>query len=238
MSTSQIIIVVILTMVGSAVHGAVGIGLGLIAAPALVAIDPAFTPGPLLLGAQIVGARHIVAEHKHADLDTLRRGLLGILPGIAIAIALLELVSDRTLAIIIGLLTAMAALMLLSGIHFVRTPRSEVVAGFACALASLTAVLPGPPLVCVYSDMPPRQMRPNASMLIMVIAVVGFASLLLTGNFGRAEVELLLWILPGVIAGLVLSRWLRPWVDGRAWFRTAILVMAMIGGLALVARQL
>jgi uncharacterized membrane protein YfcA len=232
----QIAIIIGLSMAGAIVHGSIGIGLGLVAAPALVSIDPAFAPGPLLLAGQIVGIRHVLAEYKGADLAAWRRGLFGVPIGILGALLVLELVSDRWMAIIVGSLTAMAAAMLLMGHNMSRTPKAEAAAGAVCAFSSLTAALPGPPLVCVYADMKPSMMRPTASLLILSVASVGFVMLLASGNFGGHEVELLLWLLPGVIAGLILSRWVRPHLD-RPWFRTAVLTVALIGGLALVGRQ-
>lgn len=59
---------------------------------------------------------------------------------------------------------------------------------------------------------------------------------MLSGNFGSHEFNLLLWALPGVIAGLIAARWVRPHLD-KPWFRPMVLVIALIGGLALVARQ-
>lgn len=153
------------------------------------------------------------------------------------AIVLLEVLSDKWLAIIVGSLTAAAAILLLSGWNLIRTPRAEIAAGAGCAFASLTAALPGPPLVCVYSDMRPPMMRPTSALLIFSVATIGFFSLLFTGNFGSREFELLLWLVPGVVIGLVASRWVRPHLD-RPWFRPMVLIMAMIGGLGLVVRQL
>lgn len=224
-------------MAGAIVHGSVGIGLGLVAAPALVSIDPAFAPGPLLLAGQIVGIRHVLAEREHADLNAFKRGLIGLPVGVIGALLVLAYVSDRLLAIMVGSLTALAAALLLLGWKLARTPRAEVAAGTACAFASLTAALPGPPLVCVYADMKPSTMRPSASLLILSVASVGFVSLLLSGNWGARETELLALLMPGVIAGLLASRWVRPHLE-RPWFRPLVLTIALIGGLALVARQL
>lgn len=237
MTGVEIAIIIGLTIAGSIVHGSIGIGLGLVAAPALVSIDPAFAPGPLLLAGQIVGARHVLAEYKSADLDAWKRGLFGVPVGVGVALVLLAIMSDRVLSILVGSLTAMAAAMLLLGLNLSRTPRAETAAGAACAFASLTAAMPGPPLVCVYADMKPSVMRPTASLLILSVAAVGFVSLLLSGNFGNHEFELLLWLMPGVIIGLVAARWVRPHID-KPWFRPLVLVIALIGGLALVARQL
>ena len=98
------------------------------------------------------------------------------------------MMSDKLLAITVGSLTAVAAALLLAGWDLSRTPRSETVAGAVCAFSSLTAALPGPPLVCVYSDMKPSMMRPTASLLILSVTSVGFLTLLATGNFGQRRV--------------------------------------------------
>jgi len=233
----EIAIIIGLTMAGSIVHGSVGIGLGLVAAPALVAIDPGFAPGPLLLAGQIVGIRHVLAEFDGADIDAWKRGLLGVPIGVIGALLVLELMSDKLLAITVGSLTALAAALLLGGWNLARTPRAETVAGAVCAFSSLTAALPGPPLVCVYADMKPSTMRPTASLLILSVTSLGFFALLAAGNCGSHEFELLGWLMPGVIAGLIASRWVRPHLD-RLWFRPLVLVVALIGGLALVGRQL
>lgn len=233
----QIAIIIGLTMAGSVVHGSIGIGLGLVAAPALVAIDPAFAPGPLLLAGQVVGIRHVLVEHGQADFRAWKRGLCGVPVGVVGALLVLEMMSDKLLAITVGSLTAAAAAMLLTGRNLSRTPRSETVAGAVCAFSSLTAALPGPPLVCVYSDMKPSVMRPTASLLILSVASVGFITLLATGNFDSEEFALLAWLMPGVVAGLIASRWVRPHLD-QPWFRSLVLTIALIGGLALVGRQL
>ena len=105
MTGVEIAIIIGLTMAGSIVHGSVGIGLGLVAAPALVAIDPGFAPGPLLLAGQIVGIRHVLAEFDGADIDAWKRGLLGVPIGVIGALLVLELMSDKLLAITVGSLT-------------------------------------------------------------------------------------------------------------------------------------
>jgi len=162
-------------------------------------LDPAFAPGPLLLAGQLVATRHALVEREHADFAGLKRGLIGVPLGVVGAMLVLSLLSKRLLAITIGSLTALAATMLLLGWQLSRTPRAEFAAGVVCAFSALTAALPGPPLVCVYSDMKPQTMRPTASMLILSVAGIGLVSLIATGNFGAYELELLLLLMPGVV---------------------------------------
>ncbi|MGE4605929.1 MAG: sulfite exporter TauE/SafE family protein, partial [Myxococcota bacterium] len=54
-------------LIGSAVQGAAGFGLGLIAAPVLLLLDPRWVPGPLM--ASGVTFTILVAYKERADID-------------------------------------------------------------------------------------------------------------------------------------------------------------------------
>ncbi len=218
-------------------QGSLGIGLTLVAGPALISIDSGFAPGPLLLVGQVISCRHVLAERHHVDVGTFRRCLIGLPIGLVAGLTVLELVSEQTLAIVIGLLTASAAVGLLAGMRVRRSSPVDVATGAATSFGSVTAGLPGPPIAIGFSEMSPREMRGTASAFILTQAIIGWLGLVVTGNFAGREVELSAWLLPGVVLGMVLARFLRPLVD-RNWFRPAILVIALAGGVALVIKQL
>jgi uncharacterized membrane protein YfcA len=233
----EFIVVIVASAAGSVVHSCAGIGLGLVAGPALVAIDPDFVPGPVLLVGILVNGRNAVDEYRHLDRSALRNCLWGLPVGLVAGLAVLEAVSDQTMALLIGGFTTLAALALLSGLRLHRGTITERVGGAITGFATTTASLPGPPLVLTYSDLRPGTLRATAGTIILVAA--GFALVLLaaTGNFGHHELELSARLVPGVVAGLVASRWVRPLVD-RHWFRPLVLTVAMAGGLALVIRNI
>ncbi len=227
----------VMSTIGASVQGSLGIGLAMVAGPALISIDSGFAPGPLLLAGQAIGLRHVVAERHHIDRAIYRRCLFGLPFGLAGGLAILIAVDEGTLAIIIGSITAVAALSLLAGVRVRRHPSTDVTAGAATSLASVTAGLPGPAMAIAFSDMEPGRMRGTTAAFVMTQAIVAFAGLILTNNFGTDELELTGWLLPGVALGLLAARTVRGYVD-RSWFRSAVLVMAFAGGVALVVRQL
>ena len=207
------------------------------AGPALVAIDPGFAPGPLIVAGQIVGLRHFIVEREHTDRRAVRHCALGLPFGLAAGLAVLTAISDEMLGILIGSLTAAAAISLLCGLRIRRTPSVEVATGLVTAFTSITAALPGPPLVLAFSDMKPATLRGTFATFVLMVAATGLIGLVVTGEFGRHELELTGWLVPGVILGLAASRFVRPHVD-RSWFRPAVLIVALAGAIALILRQL
>ncbi|NNC79353.1 MAG: TSUP family transporter [Acidimicrobiales bacterium] len=237
MTPTEFLLVSVLSMLGATAQGAIGIGYGLVAGAGLVAIDPAFVPGPLLIIGVVVGCRHIVVERDHLDLPAWKRCMLGLPVGLIAGISVLEAMDDRTLGLAVGAAIALAAVALLAGVTVKRTPAIEVATGAGSAFAAVTASLPGPPFVVAFSDLRPAAMRATSASFLVALTVLSFFSLVATGNFARDEFELLALMLPGTVAGLFVSRFVRPHLESQ-WFRPLILIIAGIGGIALIIRNL
>jgi len=237
LSAIDLLIVLAITAAGAIVQGSAGIGLGLVASPLLLSIDPAFGPGPLLLGGLVVGARHMTAEWDDLDRPTLRRLLVGLPFGVAAGLAILRIMAPDTLSLLIGLLICVAAIFLLSGLTITRTNTADVLTGASAAFTSISAALPGPPLVIGLADLPPRCLRCTVSVFVAVTSGVAFVGLMAIGRFGVHEAYLLALMVAGLVLGVVAWRCTRPLLD-RHWFRPAILILSLAGGVALAINQL
>lgn len=237
LSSIDLAIVLGIAAVGAIVQGSAGIGLGLVASPILLSIDPSFAPGPLLIGGVVVGARHMAAEWEDLDRPTLGRSLIGLPIGAIGGLAVLRVMAADTLSLMIGLLICAAALFLLSGVNVRRTNTVDVMTGAASAFTSITAALPGPPLVIGFADLSPRCLRCTVSVFVAATSAFAFVGLVAIGRFGQHEATLLAVMVPGLLLGVVLSRWTRPLLD-RHWFRPAILALSFAGGAALALNQL
>ncbi len=237
MSAGEIVLAIAAVAGGAIVQGSVGVGLSLVAAPALVTIDPTFIPGPLLIVGQIVGIRHIIVEGKHIDWRAIRHALWGLPLGIAGGLAVVELVPVGILAILVGALTAVSALVLLAGFRLRQTRRSEIAGGLTCSFGGMAASLPGAPLGICFSEMRPTVLRSTSSLYIGIVGVVGIGLLAARGRFGLHELTLVGYMVPGMFIGLAISRLVRPMLD-RSWFRPAVLSVALAGGLSLLISQL
>jgi uncharacterized membrane protein YfcA len=233
----ELLVVLAVTAVGSLVHGTTGVGLGLVTGPFLLSIDPRFIPGPILLASVLIALRHLVAEGDQLDRATLTRIVAGMPVGAGLALVVLAVIDQRTMAIGIGIAVIVTAALLLRGVTFPTGGRSEVVAGVGATFGAVTAALPGPPLVMALHDREPGQLRPTVAASSVVIAAVTAASLTATGRFGLAELGLLALMVPAVLVGLIAARFVRPRIDQHR-FRTAVLWLALAGGASLLIRTL
>ncbi len=237
MTIAELIIITVAAGAGAMVQGSIGLGFTLTAGPALFLVDPGFAPGPVLLAGQFVSMRNILGDRGETAWDVWRRSVAGIPIGIVAGLALLAMMSERTLAVTVALLTITAASALLAGWRVRPSGALDVAAGSASAFASMVAGLPGPPLVVAYSELEPRCMRGTSASTIFTVGLIAAGSLALSGNFGGDEVELIGLLMPGVVVGLLATRWTRPLVEQR-WFRPAVLLVALAGGVVLLLRQL
>ncbi len=222
---------------GGLVQGSAGIGMGLVAGPVLLSIDTDFAPGPMLVAGVVIAGRHLTMEWGDLDRSAFRRSMFGAPVGAVAALLVLSVMSTEALALTIGVLICVMCAALLAGVSLRRTDRTDVITGAGAAFTSLAAALPGPPLVIGFHDLDPKAMRCTVSLFITAMSAFALVSLAAIGRFGGREATLLALMVPGVAAGVVLSRWTRPWLD-RAWFRPAVLVLAFLGGAALVVSQM
>lgn len=237
MTAAEILTIGIVTVLGATVHGSTGIGLGLVAGPALATIDSQFLPGPLMLVSIVISIRHLLTERQNVDMNCVRRLLYGLPFGVGAAVLVLITIDERMLAIGIGALVVATSLLLLSGLHFPRTPTTEFLGGAGAAFGSLAASLPGPPLVMSLHDLPGEVMRPTVASIASLLSLITVIALAPIGLFGTTEAGLAALLVPFALIGLLLARVVRPWLD-RQFFRPVILCIALGGGLALVIRNL
>lgn len=237
LGTADLFIVLLTTAAGAIVQGSAGIGLGLIASPILLQLDPSFAPGPLLLGGLVIGARHIAMEWGDLDRPALGRASLGLPFGAVAGLGVLRLMAADTLSLLIGLTICAASLVLLAGLRLQTTPSTHVATGAAAAFTSITAAIPGPPLVIGFADLPPRSIRSTVSAFVAITGVVALIGLVAIDRFGRHETALLGTMVPGLVLGVIVSRWTRPFLD-RHWFRPAVLALSLAGGAALAINHL
>jgi uncharacterized membrane protein YfcA len=231
-----VVVAVLVVAVTSAVHGAVGFGMNLLAVPVLVLLDPTFVPGPAVAAGLVLSI--LIAGRERTPLN-LRLGwaCLGLVPGTALALALLAVVPQESLAAPLGALVLVAVALSALRLDLSPTRTALAVAGMASGFLGTAGSIGGPPMALVYARSPGSRLRGNLSAFFVVTAVASLVALAASGHYGARELSLSALFLPGVLVGFLLSGPLRPLVDA-GHTRRAVLCLSAVAGLGAVIEGL
>ena len=224
----------IAVFVGAVIQGAVGMGVGLVAAPIVTLLEPALMPGSLLVCGFFMPAMSLATEHRHVDPRVgwvfLGR-LAGTLPGVLIVAAL---PADQ-LAVGVGIMTLLAVVLTVHTFVLPVTRPTLVGAGFFSAVGATTASIGGPPLALVLQRSDPKTLRSTTALVFVVGSALSMAALGLAGQMSREELLTGLAFFPFFGVGFLLSLPLRPHLRGRV-FRYSVLSVVTASALAVLLR--
>jgi uncharacterized membrane protein YfcA len=222
--------------IGSAVQGAVGFGLAIIAAPLLALIDPELVPGPLLCAGLALTLATALREHRALDLSGVGWGLVGRLPGTLLGAAALGVLPRERMALAVGVIVLLGVAMRASGLRLVPNRRSVVGAGFASGFMGTVSSVGGPPIALVYQDASGPRLRATLAGYFVLGSILSLFALAWVGRFGARELGLSLALAPGALLGFWLSGPLLRIVD-RGRTRGLVLGVSTLAGLAAILQQ-
>jgi uncharacterized protein len=236
-SVQLALVCVAIAAVGAAVQGAVGLGFGLLASPLLATIDTDFIPGGVLVA--VLPLSTWVALHSVRDVDRRSASLAiaGRVPGVAAGAAVAAAVSGRALAIglAVAVLVAVAMSLWLPAVR--PTSGLTVGAGAVSGFMGTTTGVGGPPMALLYQRGAAHVVRATLSAYFAIGTVLSLVALAVAGDLTARQWRLGLLLIPGVIAGLVASLWLRRHVDGPR-FRPILLTISAASAVFLLIEQL
>ena len=233
----EIALVGLIVLVGSTLQGSVGFGMGLLASPLLILIDPRFVPAPILLSTLVLVSLLTLRERHAIDLHGIGWAMVGRVGGTAAAgVVLVALPGDR-LVLLFGILVLAGVGMSVSRVRLAPVRPVLVGAGLISGVLGTIASIGGPPMALVYQHAPGARIRSMMSGFFMAGTILSLAALRGVGRFGLYEVGLAMLMLPALLAGYVLSGWTAGVVD-RGHTRRAVLAVSGASGVAIVIRQL
>jgi uncharacterized membrane protein YfcA len=224
-----------ITTIGSALQGSVGFGLGPLAVPLLVLIDPIFVPGPLLLAAVLLTVMTFVRERSEVDFSGFKWAVSGRLIGTVLGATLLALMPVQYLALIFAILVIIAVLIFASGVRIRAFSWSVLGAGTLSGFMGTVAAIGGAPMALIYQDEKGPRLRSTLASIFMVGTVLGITSLIIIGKFGLHEILLAALITPGILLGFWISTHTKKYLD-RGYIRTAVLTMSGLSALVLIIK--
>jgi uncharacterized membrane protein YfcA len=200
-------------------------------------LDPRLVPGPGLAVGFVLTA--LVAARDRASLD--RRGLefnlAGRIPGTIVGAIFLASIPKGAVTITVGCAVLLAVVLNLARIALRPTPRTLVVAGVVSGFASTVSSVGGPPTAIVYANEPAPVARATLAFIFLVGSLMSLVALAFVGKYGVDEIRLTLLLAGPAVLGFYLSKPIASRVD-RGTARNAILVVAAIGALTALAKEL
>ena len=236
MSWLDVVLISATVFVGATMQGSIGFGMGLLASPVLMLIDPRFVPAPVLLATLALTTLLAVRERHGIDVRGLRWAIVGRVAGTVVAMTVLVTLPRDRMSLLFGALVLLGVGMSVSGRRLAPVKPVLVGAGALSGIMGTIASIGGPPMALLYQDARGARLRGTMSGFFWVGTLMSLIALRLVDRFGREEVHLTLLMLPAVLGGFVCSRWTATIID-RGYTRPAVLSIAAMTGLTVIVRQ-
>lgn len=231
------VLCIAIVFIGSTLQASIGVGLGLLSAPTLSLIDPAFIPGALAICVVPLTVGMTIRERSHIDRSGISRAVVGRFIGVVIGASLISRMGQNGIAIVVGLSVLLAVVGSLTGIHFAPTPRNLLVAGTASGFSGTVASVGGPPMALTYQHSDPRTLRASLATFNMIGSAFTIPGLVIAGVIGHRELRLALMLVPGVLLGLWTGRFTITRMSPDR-VRPFVLIACAASAIVLLARQL
>ncbi|MCT2592717.1 sulfite exporter TauE/SafE family protein [Streptomyces sp. N2-109] len=223
---------------GSLVQTGVGLGLGLVAAPVLVLLEPPLMPGALLTTTVVLPLLTVCTEWQHIDWRGLAWGLPARIPGAVAGAWLVTALEPRVLGAAVGVSVLLGVAASLWGHGPVRlTPALLVSAGTVAGITGTATSIAGPPLALLYQHQPAARVRATLGGFFLGGTLVSLLTLAAAGELTGRQLHHGLVLVPFVVAGFLLGRPVTRRLSTTG-LRTSLLWVVSFSGIALIARSL
>ena len=229
-------------LVGAAVQSATGFGFALVLSPALFAVLEPVEAVATLLALGLVLNLLVLFEHgrpEHVNWRRLAPILLAALPGMALGVVALALLSKQVLQVAVGVAVIAAALWQLQRPQGGRgRPVGRAagwVAGFASGVFTTSISVSGPPIVLWLEahGVRPLEFRATLAGSFFAINLTGGAFLLAVEGSGALDAGVVAPLLGVVLAGYALGAVAFRRLPAER-FSTAVLALVLVTGMASV----
>lgn len=236
--TGGIYLLVFLVMViASTVQSSVGMGQGLLSAPLLRLIEPDLIPGPIVFVGVLTSIVLAVRNTRRTDVVEVVPAIAGRTVGAGIAVALLAVLSDRGLTLAIGGIVLGLVILRLTGLKIARSARALAGTGIVSGVGGTIAGLGGAPMALLFEqDSEARNFRGPMGAFQAIGGLSSLGLLVIAGEMDADAWLLGALLVPPVMLGWILARWVTPVVD-RGFLRPVVLGLSSASALVLIASE-
>lgn len=226
-------LIYLILIIGACLQGLIGFGLGLFSAPILLLIAPQLVPVPMLLNALVITAILLYSHRKHVDRHLAPITIMGGSVGVLLAAAVVSAVNLAQYQILFGISIVTAVVLSVIGLRPKVSGFNSAIAGMLSGFMGTLTSAGGAPMGLLYQSAEQHKIKANLSMFFTYINALGIISLSVADVVQTQDLWLFLCSLPAVMAGWLLSRYLRERYRLN-FIRPLILFVALCSGLACI----
>lgn len=224
-------------LLGALIQGSVGFGLGILAAPLLVLINPILIPAPLLCAGLVLTLLTARREHQSIDIHGVAWAVIGRVPGALLGAATLAVLPRKSTTLMVGVMVFVAVGLIGWGPRIRKSRKTLLGAGTISGFMGTTASMGGPPMVVVYRDDTGPRIRGTLGGFFVCGLTISLTTLAYIGRFGQQEIVAALALVPGILIGFAASNRIAPVLD-RGYTRTSVLLVSALAGVSVILRAL
>lgn len=229
LTVAQFAIAAGVILFGSYLNGSLGFGMGMIAAPILVLVNPVLVPAPILITGALVTVFGMIRDRAELDFRGAGWALAGRFPGSIAGAFAVTAFSVPMMGLSIGVSVLAGVLMGILGIVPRRSPGSLFGAGLLSGLMSTLAAIGAPPIVLMYQNAPPAYRRAALSMFFFAGTIISLGALVAVGAINREVLVISAALAPAVVIGYAIGVWGPRIREGRAVRVTALTICTVAG---------
>ena len=232
-----LIIALIAVTIGAVLQSLAGVGMALIAAPILVLIEPNFLPAPILALGCFLSLLNTVNYRHKLHLGNTQIALIGRVPGSVLGVYLLTLLPLEFFYLVFSIFVVLSVLLTYRDIRVSPSSCNLFIAGFFSGLMGTTTSVGGPPIALAYQNSSPEKARAELGLFFLVGTIISLTLLWIADNISYHQIQLTLPLLPAILLGFLLSRWLdkhfKPY-----YFKPLIASLSVILGLVIFIKAM
>ena len=228
------LLALLIVTVSIIVQAWVGIGFGLLAAPLLYLIDPAYVPGPVLILGWLLSLVVVFKQRRNLNFLRVLPAILARLPGSWCGALLLVSIASWQLSLFFGTALLLAVWLSLRRYALPLAGATLTGAGFLSGLLGTSTSVGGPPIALLYQGESRVTARNEIAAFFLVGTPISIAMLCWQGGMEMLALPLIVKMLPGVLLGFWLARHLERRVKVESARPAILLVSALSAVVVLV----
>ncbi|MFE7630420.1 sulfite exporter TauE/SafE family protein [Kocuria sp. NPDC057446] len=222
MTGIEIAVVALVVSVASCLQGAIGFGLGLLAAPVIALFDPTLLPGSIVLVAAGLTVLGVLRDRAAVDVKDAGWAVLGQVPGTVAGALLVAALPARTLALVLAGTVLLAVLLSVCGWQPRPRPTTVAVAGAASGLLGTATSIGGPPMALVWHGSSRARMRGTMSAFFLFGTLLSLTALTAVGSIDRRTLLFAAVLLPAMALGFAASNAVNTRINRRVVRRVGL----------------